>query len=125
MVFFKILDSIFICNYKKFQLKTSLISRYVLILPSVPMVFANCSIGRDENDHRHLLKCVKLYGKFIIIRETLPILRRHIAAILLKILCGNPNSVKSYDKSNMKVFALSLWENFSWGLTYFDQLIYL
>ena len=26
-----------------------------------------------------------------------------------------------YDKTNMKVFALSLWKKFSWGITYFGQ----
>ena len=24
----------------------------------------------------------------------------------------------------MKIFALSLWEHFSWGLTYFDKFIF-
>ena len=32
--------------------------------------------------------------------------------------------LKMYDKTNMKVFAFSLWENFSWILTYFDEFIY-
>ena len=32
-------------------------------------------------------------------------------------------SVKCDDKSNMNVFTLSLWENFRWGLIYFDQSI--
>ena len=35
----------------------------------------------------------------------------------------NLYSVKSYDELNMNVFTLSLWENFWWGLIYFDQLI--
>ena len=35
-------------------------------------------------------------------------LRRNIDANLLKILCKNLYSVKSYDKTNMKVFASSL-----------------
>ena len=42
-------------------------------------------------------------------------LRRNIAATSLKIVCKNLYSVKSYDNSNMEVFALSLWENFSWA----------
>ena len=29
--------------------------------------------------------------------------------------------INSYDKMNMKVFASSLFEKISWGLTYFDQ----
>ena len=48
-------------------------------------------------------------------------LRRNIAAPSLKILWKNLNSVKFYDKSNMNVFSLSQWENFRWGLIYFDQ----
>ena len=35
--------------------------------------------------------------------------------------CKNLYSVKSYDETNMKVFALSLWEKVSWGLTDFDE----
>ena len=66
--------------------------------------FADCSRGRVENEHRHLLKCVKLYGKFINISETESILSRNIAATMLKVTCKIPNLVKSYDKSNMNVF---------------------
>ena len=50
-------------------------------------------------------------------------LRRNIAATSLKISWNNLYSVKCYDKSNMNVLALSLWENFQWGLIYFDQFI--
>ena len=49
--------------------------------------------------------------------------RRNIAATLLKMLWKNLYSVKCYDKLNMNVFTLSLWENFWWGLIYFDQFI--
>ena len=42
-----------------------------------------------------------------------------------KIIWENLYSVKCYDKSNMNVFALSLWENFRWGLIYLDQFISL
>ena len=52
-------------------------------------------------------------------------LRGNIAATLLKILLEDLFSVKGYDKSNMNVFTLSLWENFRWGLIYFDQFILL
>ena len=31
--------------------------------------------------------------------------------------------LKNYDKTNMIAFALSLWDNFNWGLTYFNQFI--
>ena len=48
-------------------------------------------------------------------------LRGNIAATSLKILWKNLNLVKCYDKSNMNVFTLSQWENFRWGLIYFDQ----
>ena len=48
-------------------------------------------------------------------------LRRNIAATLLKILLEKLLSVKCYDKSNMNVFTLSLWETFHWGLIHFDQ----
>ena len=50
-------------------------------------------------------------------------LRRNIAATSLKIPCKNPYSVKRYYKTNMEIVALSLWESFSWGLTYFDEFI--
>ena len=45
-------------------------------------------------------------------------MRRNIAAISLKISCKNLYSVKRYDETNIKCFALSLW-----GLTYFDEFI--
>ena len=48
-------------------------------------------------------------------------LRRNIAATSLKMLMKNLYSVKCYDKFNMNVLTLSLWENFWWGLIYFDQ----
>ena len=47
--------------------------------------------------------------------------RGNIAATSLKMLWKNLYLVKCYDKSNMNVFTLSLWENFWWGLIYFDQ----
>ena len=47
--------------------------------------------------------------------------RRNIAVITLKVLCKNLYSIKCYDKLNMNVFTLSLWENFWWGLIYFEQ----
>ena len=50
-------------------------------------------------------------------------LRGNIAAASLKMLLKNLYSVKSYDKLNMNVLTLSLWENFWWGLIYFDQFI--
>ena len=51
-------------------------------------------------------------------------LRGNIAASSLKMLLKNLYSVKCYDKLNMNVLTLSLWENFWWGLIYFDQFIY-
>ena len=51
-------------------------------------------------------------------------LRGNIAATLLKTLLKNLYSVKCYDKLNMNVLTLSLWENFWWGLIYFDQFIF-
>ena len=48
-------------------------------------------------------------------------LRGNIAATSLKILLKNLYSVKCYDKLNMNLLTLSLWENFWWGLIYFDQ----
>ena len=32
--------------------------------------------------------------------------------------------VKCYDKSNMNIFTLSLWDVFWWGLIYFGQFSY-
>ena len=52
-------------------------------------------------------------------------LRGNIAATSLKKLLKNLHSVKCYDKLNMNVLTLSLWENFWWGLIYFDQFTYL
>ena len=52
-------------------------------------------------------------------------LRGNIAATSLKMLLKNLYSVKCYDKLNMNVLTLSLWENFWWGLIYFDQFILL
>ena len=83
--------------------------------------FANFTIGMIGKETRHLLKSVKFYRKLININKTQYVLRRNIAATSLKISCKNLYSVKSYDETNMKVFALCLWENFSWGLTYFDE----
>ena len=50
-------------------------------------------------------------------------MRGNIAATSLKMLCKNLHSVKCYDKLNMNVFTLSLWENSWWGLIYYDQFI--
>ena len=72
------------------------------------------------NETGHLLECVELYGKFINKNETWHMLRGNIDATSLKILWKNLYSVKCYDKSNMNVFTLSLWENFRWGLIYID-----
>ena len=89
----------------------------------VPSFFANFTIGMIGNETGHLVKCVKLYRK-ININETKHVLRRNIAATSLKISCKSLYSVKRYDETNMKVFALSLWEKFSWGLTYFDEFYF-
>ena len=51
-------------------------------------------------------------------------LRGNIAATSLKMLLKNLYSVKCYDKLNINVLTLSLWENFWWGLIYFDQFTY-
>ena len=51
-------------------------------------------------------------------------LRGNIAATLLKMLLKNLYSVRCYDKLNMNVLTFSLWENFWWGLIYFDQFTY-
>ena len=50
-------------------------------------------------------------------------LRGNIAATSLKMLLKNLYSVKCYDELNINVLTLSLWENFWWGLIYFDQFI--
>ena len=48
-------------------------------------------------------------------------LRGNIAGTSLKMLLKYLYSVKCYDKLNMNVLTLSLWENVWWGLIYFDQ----
>ena len=85
---------------------------------------ANFTIGMIGNETGRLLECVELYGKFINKSETQRMTRENIAATSLKMLWKNIYSVKCYDKLNMNVFTLSLWENFWWGLIYFDQFIY-
>ena len=49
--------------------------------------------------------------------------RGNIDATSLKMLWENLYSVKCYNKLNMNVFTLCLWENIWWGLIYFDQFI--
>ena len=39
----------------------------------------------------------------------------------MKILYENLNLVISYDKINLTVFVLSLWDQFRWGLNSFGQ----
>ena len=46
-------------------------------------------------------------------------LRRDIAASSLKFLWANIDPVKSYDKTNIIVFASCLWEKYRWGLICF------
>ena len=75
------------------------------------------------NETGHLLKFVDLRRKWINISETLHMLRRDIAASMLKILCQKINPIKSYSKTKMTVFVLSLWEKYRWGLTSFGQFI--
>ena len=58
------------------------------------------------NETGHIRKCMKLYRQFVNISETYHMLRRIIAATLLKILCKNPYSVKCYDKINMEFLHL-------------------
>ena len=48
-------------------------------------IFANFTIGMIGKEMGHLLEWLKLYGKFINKRETLPMLRGNIAATSLKI----------------------------------------
>ena len=72
--------------------------------------FADFTIGMIGNETGHLLKCVSLYRKCININETYHVLRRNIAATSLDISCTNLYSVKSYDETNLKGFALSLWK---------------
>ena len=87
--------------------------------------FADFTIGMIGNETGISLKCVKLYRKMLNICETWHVLRRNIAATSLKISCINLYSVKSYDETNMKVFALNILEKFSWGLTYFDEFSFV
>ena len=75
------------------------------------------------NEMGRLLDCVELYGKLINKSKTQRMARENIAATSLKMLWKNMYSVKCYDKLNMNVFTLRLWENFWWGLIYFDQFI--
>ena len=69
----------------------------MLNFPRVHSFFANFTLGIIGNETGHLLKCVKLFGKFININETQNVLKRTIAATSLKISCKNLYQVKSYD----------------------------
>ena len=73
-------------------------------------MFSNFTIERIGDEIGHLLECVKLYGKFINTSKTWHMLRGNIAANSLKILWKNLYLEKCYEKSNMNVFTLSLWE---------------
>ena len=66
---------------------------------------------------------VSHYRKLTDINENQATFRRTIQAYLLKIACKIVHSVKSYGKTNLETLTVSLWKNFSWGLTYFDQFI--
>ena len=93
----------------------------MLKIPRVLSSFADFTIGMIGNETGHLLKRQKLYRKFININETYYVLRRNIDVTSLKSSCRNLYKVNSYDATNMKVFALSLWGKFSWGLAYYDE----
>ena len=73
-----------------------------------------------------LLNFVDLNSEAVNKGEIWHMLRRGIAASLLKILCKHfINPIESYGKTNMNVFVLSLWEKYRWGLTSFGQFIYI
>ena len=76
------------------------------------------------NETGLLLKGVDLSRNSISKSEIKHMLRRDIAASLLKFLCENFNPLKSYGKTNMTVFVLILQDKYRWGLTSFDQLVY-
>ena len=85
---------------------------------------ANFTIGMIGNEMGHLLEYVELYGKLINNSEIKRMLRGNIAATSLKMLLKNLHSVKCFDKLNINVLTLSLWENFWWSFIYFDQINY-
>ena len=94
----------------------------MLNFPGVPILFANFTIiGMIGNETGHVLKCVKLYAKFININEIWHMFRKKHCCYFAENFMENLYSVKCYDKTNTKVFALSLCENISLGLIYFDQ----
>ena len=72
-------------------------------------------------EYPNLLECVELYGKSSNKSETYHKLRRNVPATSMKIFWKNLYWVKWYATSNMNVFTLSIWENFQWGLIYYDQ----
>ena len=84
---------------------------------------ANFTIRMIGNETGHLLECVELYGKLINKSETQRMVKGNIAATSLKMLWKFFYLVKCYDKINLNVYTLSLWENFGWGLIYFYQFI--
>ena len=112
------------CNYTKFELTIPNFFGCVLNFSKSIQILVNFTIGVIGNETGRLLECVELYGKLINKSETQRMVRRNISATSLKMLWKNLYSVKCYDKLNMNVFTLSLWENFWWGLIHFDQFIY-
>ena len=83
--------------------------RYVRNFPRVP-IFSDFTKGMIGNETGHLLGMCEAPKKRHQYRQTYHVLRRNGAATSLKISFTNHYSVKSYDETNIKVFALSLWE---------------
>ena len=68
---------------------------------------------------KHLLKYLKLYRKYINIRESQHKLRRNVAASSLKFVCKNLYSVKRYDKTNTNVLCIKSMGKIHLGLYLF------
>ena len=87
-------------------------------------IVANFTMGMIGSVSYCALKRASRYRKRTDMNENQPIFRRIIQAYLLKNAYKIVHSVKSYGKRNLEILTVSLWKNFSWGLTYFDEFIY-
>ena len=88
---------------------TNCLSSYAKIPFGIHSV-ATFTIEMIGNETGHLLKCVELQRKSFNKSATKHTLGRNIDTPVLKLVCENLNSLKSYDKTIVKHFALSLWK---------------
>ena len=97
------------CTYTKYQFQnTECFSKCTKFSKSTQF-YAEFTISMTGNDTGNLLKCVRLYRKFININEIKHTLRKkNIAATSLKMLCTHFYPLKGNGERNMKVLGQNL-----------------